>query len=143
MKLLGTKIVDAVLFSPLEGHVLLNGSPASGAEITRIIKLQGEEYSEEKFKADSHGHFKLPLVREELELTPLNQFLASQRIFVQYKDEEYLIWNFGKMDTDIHSELGGSPIDLTCNLTDELRRVETPRGGLMTICHWRELKEHR
>lgn len=136
VKLLGTKTVNAVLFSPMEGKILIDGKVASGAVIRRNIKLQGNVFLDDEFQSNESGEFSLPEVKKQLELSPLNQFVVNQYIVVELNGESYEMWYMGKLDTEKFSELQGQPINLTCDLTDDMRKVETPAGLLMTSCKW-------
>lgn len=75
-------------------------------------------------------------------MSPLAEFVVTQRLTVSFNGEEFVIWAMGNGNTNIYGELGGKPVDLTCELTDDRERVEVENGLLMTSCKWKTIESY-
>lgn len=124
-------------FSPVQAKLTLNGEPAVGAQVTRIAKLK--DTKTEETTTNTNGEFSFPAVFEKSvkKLLPM-EIVVSQQILVEYQGETYEIWANGKMNPDENSELDGQPLNLTCELTDELRTHRTSSSLILTNCTWEE-----
>lgn len=127
---------EAVLFSPLEGHLLFNGKPASNAKITLWIKWKDIKGDFFHFKADENGYFSIPEKKSYYKENPLAQIVITQEITVEYNNETYLIWTLSKTSTLIYEEFGGKPDNLKCELLDDLEATRTNNILMGTNCKW-------
>lgn len=141
MSLLYHPETDVVICSPMEGRITFKGVPITGAKIERFLKWKDDKGQKDSVVTDEHGKFKLSLVKESAKLPKLSQFVAHQEISVIYNGEKYVIWVMGKMGKSLYSELGGKPVNLHCELTDDLVRVETDDGLLGTVCKWSDIEK--
>ena len=126
----------ACAFSGFEGQLLYKGEPAAGAKITRSYELFKDK-GEETIYADDQGRFRFESIIVPFRtpfLAPVS-FVSHQNIWITYKDETYQIWTGGKMSKEEFSELGSKPKNLWCEITEELRGIDT-NGLLGTNCHW-------
>jgi len=135
MSLFSKEKHEVVVSSPFEGVISINGSIAPNAKIERVLKWGDEEDTETVF-TDDDGKFTLQVKRAEIEVNPLVQFTAHQKIFVYYQGEKYQIWVMGKLDKELYAELNGKPVNVQCGLNDSIRRIESPGGLLGTSCTW-------
>jgi len=132
---------EVVLFSPMAGVITYEGAPAVGAEVSLQVNLNEDPPRIEAVEVGEDGSFSLPeMTTSQRQILP-SQFVAHQRIYVRYQGEQYEIWTMGKIAKGLYGELGGKPSGLRCELTSELRRVETPYGGLGTVCEWSEIEQ--
>ncbi|WP_237567767.1 DUF6795 domain-containing protein [Microbulbifer hydrolyticus] len=127
--------LKACTFSEMEISILFKGEPAKGATITRTIEWKKEHT--DQFTADDNGRVTLPAEFENhlLKAFPM-EFVAAQYVTVQYEGEEYEIWNYAKRDAEFNSEMQGSPLRLTCELTDESKTQRAFGSILGTRCTW-------
>jgi hypothetical protein len=132
---------ELVLFSPLRGLLTYAGKPAAGAKIIRKVVWKDKTGETEFFYANNKGEFQLPIKISTTRIPAMAQFVAHQSIDVVFNDQEFAIWHYGKMDRELYSELGGRAVNLTCELTDDLIRVEMPNGGLGTSCKWDSIEK--
>lgn len=127
---------DIVLFSPMRGVLTYEGKPASKARITRHIVWQHDRKQADVVHAGSNGSFYLELMQATMVVPPFTQLVVSQQLEVEYAGHQFVIWSLGKLNKELYGELGGKPVQLECELTDPLVRVEVPSGGLGTSCKW-------
>ena len=124
-------------FSPVKAKVTLNGSPATGATVTRTTKWK--DPITESTNTDSNGEFTFTANYEKSvkKFLPV-EIVISQQIIVEYQGESYEIWANGKMNAEENSELDGHPLNLNCELSDELRTHRTASSLILTNCTWEE-----
>lgn len=143
MSLLSKPEEKVVLFSPMKGLITFKNKPASGAKIERHISWKDQTGETDTTVTNDNGEFDLSLLEETVKLSKISQFVVSQEISVYYHGEKFLIWTMGKSSKDIYGELGGKPVNLTCELTDE----ETPHrfddALLMTVCKWDSIENNK
>lgn len=128
--------VDVVLFSAMSGVLTFNGELAAGASLTRSVKWDDSDGITETLEVTEDGKFSFETLSAQLKLSPLNKLVIKQRLVAIYKNNEYDIWIMGKIDKSQSTELGGKPINLSCELTDPITRVESLAGLLGTSCKW-------
>lgn len=141
--LFGGKKVEAVLFSPIEGHITFDGKPVSGAVLKLWIAWKDQEGETEYFKTDENGYFSIPVKIVKYRESPLAQISIGQIITVEYKGENYVIWKAGKSSTNLHGELGGRPVNLICELTKNELDAHLDHALLETICVWEKLEKEK
>ncbi len=124
------------VFSSVDVVVTRSGVPVSGAEVVRTSEWQKEQV--ETTTTDDRGHFTFPALYHASvsKFVPFSEFVASQSIVVKVDGEEYEIWANGKRDPKENSEFGGQPIQLTCELSEDVRLVEDFDTLLVTNCRW-------
>lgn len=123
------------LFSGFAGQLLLNGEPANGAEISRKYEWKNKE-TRDLVTADDDGKFSFETVWGSSRGFVV-QFVSHQEIFVKYQGKDYQIWTGGKLIEEEFVEFGGSsPKNLSCELSEDMRRVDMEIGFIGTSCHW-------
>lgn len=127
---------EVVLFSPMEGVITYEGEPAANAKITRLIIWKGDEGETDTFYTSENGEFKLPAKKANVRIPLFGEFVLTQEISVFYGDQEFSVWVKGKQDLNEYGELGGKPINLRCELTDEMVYLEDFNGLFTTSCKW-------
>lgn len=127
---------EVVLFSPMEGVITLNGKTVNAARVELFLKYEDNDGEKESFTTDSIGKFFIPAKKDVVKLSTISKFVVAQEIRVHVKDTEYLIWTMGKGDVSEYGELSGKPVNLRCELTDAMVRVEVEDGLLGTSCKW-------
>ncbi len=132
---------DVVLFSPMEGIITYKGQPAANAKITRTIIWKGDEGETDTFHTAENGEFKLPIKEAKVRIPLLGEFVLTQELVVFYEGEEFAIWGKSKRDLGEYGELGGEPQNLSCELTDEVVRLEGYNGLFGTSCKWDFIKK--
>ena len=133
------KEVEAVLFSPMEGKLTYQGKPAANAKIKLWIAWKDREGETESYYADDQGHFTIPQITATYRHNPLVQLVVTQRLTVFFEDQEVDIWEFSKMERTPFTELGGKPVNLICELTNDDKTVEGNRSLGGTRCTWEAL----
>lgn len=138
----GGEVIEAVLFSPIEGHLTFQGKPAAGAKLRLWLAWKDKEGEFFSYTADEQGFFQIPKHVVSYKQNPLAQLVISQEINVEYQGNTYEIWVMSKRDPAEFTELGGRPENLTCELTTDLRTVRGFRslGGI--ACSWHLLKRN-
>lgn len=133
---LGGKEVEAVLFSPLEGKLTFEGQPVADAEIKLWIRWEDQEGKTYTYTTDNHGWFSIPEHTATYKQSALSRLVVVQKISVNYKGSDHLIWNLSKMNGEKFGELGENPVNLRCELTSELQtfRTDNTLGGI--ACTW-------
>lgn len=132
----GGEKVEAVLFSPLEGKLTFEGKPAAGAKIKLWLAWKDKEGEFHDYVADDQGFFKIPKHVASYKQNPLAQLVISQNLKVSYAENSFEIWDMSKRDPAEYTELGGKPVNFTCELTQELSTIRGRRslGGI--ACKW-------
>lgn len=111
-----------VMFSEVQGVILKDGKPVSGALVTREFTWAWNDYSQkDQFTTDSTGKFKFPLASRFSLATSLlpHEPVIKQKITIQHEGKEYLAWRYFKHDYNKNDELAGKDINLKCDLTKE------------------------
>ncbi|WP_460804417.1 DUF6795 domain-containing protein [Microbulbifer agarilyticus] len=128
-------IGKAYIFSEINLSITHKGKPAANAKITRIVEWQKEKV--DVFTTDDHGQAALPALKERSlnQLLPV-QFVAAQVVNVEFQGEKYEIWVNSKMSPAENAELGGIPLNLACELTQEAVPIEELDSVLVTSCRW-------
>ena len=88
-----------------------------------------------------NGEFNIPKKTVMYNANPLTQLLIKQKLTVFFEDQEFDIWTLSKMEEAAFTELGGKPINLTCELTNDERTVRGNRSLGGTKCTWESLEE--
>jgi len=132
---------EVVLFSPMEGVITYEGAPAVGAEVVLSIKWRGDDGSEITVVTDGDGRFELPVIKDNLRSILPAEFVVYQDIHVHYRGDVFPVWVMSKREKALYGELGGRPVGLGCELTNELQKVDVPRGLLGTSCHWETIEK--
>lgn len=123
-------------FSSIKAKVTLNGQPAIGAKVTRLTDWK--KPLEDTTVTDQNGYFEFPALYERSigqKVLPI-QFAVSQVVTIDYQGNSYEIWVTTKMSTEENSELDGISLDLTCELSNEMKTYRVSGPILGTICTW-------
>lgn len=134
-------VVDVVLFSPMEGKITYQGKPAAGAKIKLWTAWKDHTGETETYQTDDQGNFSIPVKTMTYKENPLVQLVIKQRLTVFFEGQEFVIWEFSKMEEAAFTELGGRPINLTCELTNEEKTVRGNGSLGGTSCTWESLEE--
>jgi hypothetical protein len=137
----GGEKIEAVLFSPLEGQVTFNGKPAAGAKLKLWLAWKDQAGGTEVFYADQNGYFSIPKKVVQYRQNPLAQISIGQTVTAEYQGRDYLIWKGGKSSTHLYGELGGKPIQVTCELTEDEMQPFLEHALVETICQWKSLEK--
>lgn len=131
---------EVCVFSSMQGVLTLNGKPATGAKLRRVVTWKDKKGESDFTETDAEGRFEFPAMMRTLKQMLPAQFVAHQSIYVTYNEQEYHIWEMGKTSKQENSELGHVAENLTCELTDELEPYpEAPGGLLLTVCKWESM----
>jgi hypothetical protein len=126
---------SAYLFSSVDGVVTLAGKPLENAVVVRRYQYRGEHRDEGK--TDASGRFSFPAVRRwDLSWLLPAEFLVPQNMVVVHQGQEYLIWSNTRRTRQDRAELGGLPLIIRCELTDEIRVHKEFGSILRTQCSW-------
>lgn len=125
----------ACTFSEMSLALTYQGKPASGARVIRTVEWQKQHVDE--FRADDMGKVVLPELNERslTQLLPV-EFVVAQAIHVHYQGQVFEIWINSKRKPEQNSELGGQPVKLRCELTDEPEVNREFDALMLTSCQW-------
>ena len=129
----GVAMAKMVLFSALQGKVLLAGKPVAGATVEReFVWGWKDETGRDSAITDGGGGFSLPPVVRNSVLGALLPHEPSirQTILIKHGGQTYKAWMFDKGNYDDNGELSGKPIVMTCRLETTPQR----RGSVYGIC---------
>ena len=113
-------MLKEILFSSIQGLILLNGAPIENAQVTQIIEEENGKTQTYETTTDNMGQFNFP-VRDRIKSVSFfpKEFVIAQRINVKYKSEDYILWSNTKRDTRENSEIG-EPLILIFKLDNDL-----------------------
>ena len=125
----------ACVFSQVEGVITFKGEPVVGARVIRRLEDENDNAEDDFTVTDDRGYFSMP-ARMKRFANPLQEVFGWQYMFVEYGGEEIQIWGAVKHQKEQNSELGGVPISLVCELTNDKRIWETRDLGyrVSSIC---------
>ena len=137
-KMTKTGPLKACVFSQVDARMTLNGEPVVGARILREWEWQKKKQDETV--TDSDGKFSFPAVYESspTRLFP-SEFNVSQFLTVFYQGEEFAFWVTNKREVEENVELGGLPLNLNCELSDEPSITKFGLASkVYSLCTWKE-----
>jgi len=129
----GEAMAKMVIFSAVQGKVLLNGSAVKGAEVVRRYRWTWKrEDGEDRTFTDEGGKFSMPPIERSSLLGSLlpHEPVIEQTITIRHLGRDYDAWMLDKRDYDLNSELQGKAIVMTCHLEAEPAR----HGKVFGIC---------
>ena len=123
------------LFSAISGTITLNGKPIVNARVIRTGDRDGPKVDEAV--TDANGHFTFPAMYERTITKFLPQeFVASQKIIVNYQNRKYEIWNSIKRNSDENTESRGKSLIVFCELNGEEKTIVIDRVPIHSLCVW-------
>jgi hypothetical protein len=128
-------IGKAYLFSAVSGAITYQGKPVTATKVIRKYDLN--KVIAEHTITNDNGEFHFNAIRRHSisQLLPI-EFVVGQKIVVFHEGEEIEIWSNSKRSTAKNSELGGQPLNLTCELSDSDCLHKEFGGILVTKCKW-------
>lgn len=116
------------LFSEVEGVVLHNGQPVTGASVERSYRWHwGDKQGTDNTTSDSDGTFKFPEITERsftASIVP-HEPVIEQKIMITVDGNSFKGWVYAKHNYDAQGELGGKPMRLVCEISLEPEYRET------------------
>lgn len=125
-----------LVFSEVNGQLLSHGKPVPNAKIIRKVEWQFLETDETTTDEQGFFHFQEVYQESTANLLPL-EFVSAQSLEAQTGEELSKIWSNTKRSKDKNSELGGAPLNLTCELSNPLRLYRQFGSILRTKCTWK------
>ena len=129
-----------VIFSPLKGVLVQNGTPLPRVKIIRNLSWNGSDGGvKEEFYTDENGHFSLPIREENLSLNMLDQFVAKADLEYELNGEKHYLWSSSKFFPEIYTETDGPISGLICDISME--EIPVPMGptSILTLCRWENM----
>lgn len=129
---------QVVLFSGIEGQVVRNGQPVSGAKLSRFWDFsQDQVRGQDETITDTLGRFRMPTVMHTTRKPRFlaQQFVVSQVIRLKTGDRDWEVWVASKHEQGFGTERGSTPLS-TPDLNQHLRvliNLDAPmalRGGV-------------
>jgi hypothetical protein len=128
----GNAMSSRVLFSAVQGQVLLQGKPVAGAVVERQFEWNNET-SSDRVSSGADGNFSFAAVTRKTSfmdrLLP-SEPMVKQTILILHDGKSHKAWHHFKRNYDNNGELGGRAIRMTCRLEREPER----RGEVFGIC---------
>lgn len=129
-----------IIFSPLEGVLLQNGSPLPNAKIIRKLRWNGNEDGLiTYFFSDDNGKFLLPVYEESLTLGLLDQFVSNAQIDVELDGKVYELWYSNKFEEHIYAENKAPVKGLVCDINDSELAVHSGLTTILSRCRWDDM----
>jgi hypothetical protein len=111
-----------VMFSQVQGVVVKNGKPVSGASVMREFEWAWNDIREtDKTTTDGEGKFSFLLITRLSIMTSImpHEPVIFQKITIVHDDKKYLAWSYFKHNYDNNGEVDGRRLNLHCELTRE------------------------
>lgn len=127
---------DMCLFSSFTCHITLNGEPVKGAKIIRKVDVKNEDngkFSDEAL-TDSQGNFSFPTMTAPFKTPALAELMIVQDMYVHYENKEYYIWTHTKMNAEEFADFGGTPENITCELTNQMKGRKLDLAIVVVSC---------
>src|SRR5690554_5318231 len=127
------------LMSEISGTITLNGEPAAGAKLKRIVsKAYSRSELTDEAVTDANGYFTMPAVTQRKfvqKIFPM-EFMVPSVIFVTYQGQEYKVWSSTKREPEKNTENRGKPLVVQCELSADERVFGVNSSPFITICDW-------
>lgn len=127
------------LMSEISGTITLNGEPAAGAKLKRIVsKAYSRSELTDETVTDANGYFTMPAVTQRKfvqKIFPM-EFVVPSEIYVTYQGKEYFIWTSTKREPEKNTENRGKPLVVQCELTADERVFGINSSPFITLCTW-------
>lgn len=134
------------IFSEVDGVVLMNGKPVSGAKVIRTADYKDKIHSN-TVVTDEQGRFHFDDIYTYS--MRLSETAILQRIMIHYEGEEYLAWKLLKRNDNRYGELNDpetldkpiKKLNLKCELTDnqdnkQVVHFELGQKTIYGLCQW-------
>lgn len=123
------------VFSAVKVRLTKNGEPLKNTKVVR--KWEWNELKEDSATTDENGFFEFPAVFESSisRLLPV-ELVIAQGLYVVEDGEEVKIWSNSKREPEENAEFDGRPIDMTCEITNELEIHREFGSRMRTLCTW-------
>ncbi|UZJ45655.1 DUF4198 domain-containing protein [Marinimicrobium sp. C6131] len=122
------------VFSEFKARVTVNGEPLKNAVVIR--RWEWLEPQQDRTTTDENGYFTFPAAFERSIMNralPI-ELVIAQGIYVETEGEVKKIWSNSKREPEENAELGGQPINLSCELTNDMK-ITRQYGSIMnTLC---------
>ena len=112
---------SSTLFSAINGRVVLNGEPVSGARVEQSAALGGKSPVSHATETADDGSFQFEPIEKRNGWGSLfpKEFVVSQEIKISHDGRDYVGWIYTKRDPEPGSESGGRPFSVVCELGAE------------------------
>lgn len=129
-------IGKAYVFSPVRLTLTLDGKPLKETKVIRRWAWN-DDGSEDYAFTNGEGFVAFPEVRQRgiTQIFPA-EFVTSQQIAIVIDNKEERIWSSAKRSPTKNSELGGMPLELSCELNNEEKMYRDFGPPLLTKCTW-------
>ncbi len=123
------------VFSHVKVRITKNGAPLKNIEVIR--RWEWNKLKEDRTTTDDNGYFSFPAVFEESisRMLPV-ELVIAQGLYVVDGGEEKKIWSNSKREPEENAEFGNRPIEMTCELTNELQINRDFGSRMRTLCTW-------
>lgn len=126
------------VFSEVKARITVNGEPLKNTVVIR--KWEWRELRQDRTTTDENGYFTFPAVFERSIMNralPI-ELVIAQGLYVETEGEAKKIWSNSKREPEENAELGGQSINLSCELTNDMK-ITRQYGSIMnTLCTWSE-----
>lgn len=134
------KKTEVELSPEINGTITLNGKPATGATVLRLLT-----YSDKKFNdsttTDENGHFRFPVKVVKLKVSSMFDTAVTQKLVVDYESRQTEIWTAANLNTLKYDSIYQLLSCMHCELTSPEMRLEIPMRnpqspplGVVSMC---------
>ena len=131
-------IEKVCVFSEVKARIAVKGEPLKNTVVIR--KWEWRELRQDRTTTDENGYFTFPAVFERSIMNralPI-ELVIAQGLYVETNGETKKIWSNSKREPEENAELGGQSINLSCELTNDMK-ITRQYGSIMnTLCTWSE-----
>lgn len=135
MLMQGEAMAKMVIFSAVQGQVLLAGKPVVGAVLERRFNWGWkDENGGDSAQTNAAGEFSLPLIERSSFLGAVlpHEPVIRQQIDLRHEGKTYEIWMHIKRDYERDTEGEGKPIRVRCQLDAQPAK----HGKVMGLCEF-------
>jgi len=130
-----TDVGKLCIFSAISGVITKDGQPVAHAKLIRTGSK--ERKHQDETTTDESGHFSFPPMYERsiAKYLPM-EFVASQKIMVDYKGQSYKLWSGVKRKPDENTESRGKPLIVKCALNSKEQDISIEGSMFFSLCSW-------
>lgn len=125
------------VFSVVKARLTKDGVPLKNTQVIR--RWEWNKLREDSTTTDESGYFELPAVFEKSITRMLpTELVIAQGIYVVDAGEEKKIWSNSKREPEENAEFNGKPIELSCELMNEMEIYRDFGSRMRTLCTWED-----
>ena len=138
-----------VVASPYRGQLLRNGKPVANQKVINELRWTSRDDNPmlREIMTDEEGFFEVEEYTVELDLGIFQEFSGASRLYVEgekssgFEGMPGYFMSISRRDSELGKEFGEAPINMKCELTNELENFDLTRGLGRSKCTWDNMYE--